>query len=190
MNTIYALSSGALPSGVAVIRVSGPRARDILTALVGPLPQARVGDLRLIRNPKDGALIDAGLALWFPGPASFTGEDTAELQVHGGKAVVAAILDAVGRGGARLARPGEFARRSFQNGKLDLTQVEGLADLIAAETEAQQRQAIAAVRGELSRRAEDWRGRLIDLRAQLEARLDFSGRVGVGSKQRGRRRKG
>jgi tRNA modification GTPase len=174
MDTICALSSGGLPAGVAVIRVSGPLASDIVTALAGPLPKPRVGEIRLIKDPRDGALIDVGFALWFPGPASFTGEDTAEFQVHGGKAVVAAILDAIVGGGARLARPGEFVRRSFQNGKLDLTQVEGLADLIAAETEAQQRQAIASVRGELSLRAEDWRGRLIGLRAQVEARLDFS----------------
>lgn len=179
MDTIYALSSGALPSGVAVVRLSGPRAGDILVALGGPLPRPRCCELRTFRDPTGAAAIDRGLAVWFPGPASFTGEDIAEIHVHGGKAVVGAVARSLAGLGARLALPGEFARRAFENGKLDLTEVEGLADLIAAETETQHRQALGSAGGALARRAEDWRSRLIDLRAEIEARLDFSDEADV-----------
>jgi len=174
MDTIYALSSGPVPSGVAVIRISGPDAGAALAGLVARFPEPRQAALRIFRRPADGAVLDQGLALWFPGPRSETGEDMAELQLHGGKAVVAAIFSELSEQGLRLANPGEFIRRAFQNGKLDLTEVEGLADLISAETEAQRGQALGQVRGHLSLRAEDWRRRLIDLRAELEARLDFS----------------
>jgi tRNA modification GTPase len=125
-------------------------------------------------EPASGQPIDQGLVLWFPGPRSETGEDMAELQTHGSRAVVSALFDSLSRLGLRLAEPGEFAKRAFRNGKLDLTQVEGLADLVAAETDAQRRQALGQAGGRLSRLADDWRNRLIGLRAELEAQLDFS----------------
>jgi len=179
MDSIYALSSGAVPSGVAVIRMSGPKAGDALAALAGTLPEARRAALRLLKRPADGALIDQALVLWFPGPRSETGEDMAELQVHGSRAVVEALFGVLAGEGLRLAEPGEFARRAFANGKLDLTAVEGLADLIAAETDVQLRQALGQAGGMLSRRAEDWRERLVALRAEVEARLDFSDEADV-----------
>lgn len=174
MSSIYALSSGSVPAGVAVIRLSGPAAGRAVEALCGSLPAPRMAALRSLRRPGDGAVIDQGLVLWFPGPRSETGEDMAELQVHGGRAVVQAVFDVVAACGLRLAEPGEFVRRAFRNGKIDLTEVEGLSDLVSAETEAQRRQAIEVARGVLARRAEDWREWLIGLRAEIEARLDFS----------------
>jgi tRNA modification GTPase len=174
MDSIYALSSGAVPSGVAVIRISGPLAGDALSALCGALPEPRVAALRLLRRPGDGSVLDQALVLWFPGPKSETGEDMAELQVHGSRAVVRALFGVLGEGGLRMAEPGEFARRAFANGKLDLTAAEGLADLIAAETEVQLRQAVGQAGGALARRAEAWRERLVALRAEIEARLDFA----------------
>jgi tRNA modification GTPase len=180
MDSIYALSSGAVPSGVAVIRISGPRAGPALAALVGSLPEPRRAALRSLRRPGEGETIDQGLVLWFPGPTSETGEDMAELQVHGGRAVVQAIFEVLGELGLRLARPGEFIRRGFENGKLDLTEVEGLADLIAAETEVQRRQAVGQARGALAARADAWRETLVELRAEIEARLDFSDEGDVG----------
>jgi tRNA modification GTPase len=157
-----------------VIRVSGPAAGAMLAALCGELPEPRRAMLRTLRRPADGSPIDRGLVLWFPGPRSETGENLAELQVHGGRAVVQAIFDSLAEQGARLAEAGEFAKRAFLNGKIDLTEVEGLADLIAAETEVQRRQALGLAGGGLAARAEAWRAELIDLRAELEARLDFS----------------
>ncbi|HLU90980.1 MAG TPA: tRNA uridine-5-carboxymethylaminomethyl(34) synthesis GTPase MnmE, partial [Pedomonas sp.] len=141
--TIFALSSGRGPAGVAVVRVSGARAAEAVTRLTGqPLPAPRMAALRLLREPDSGEVIDQSLLLWFPGPASFTGEDVAEFHVHGGPAVVSGVLAALGRlEGLRPAEAGEFTRRAFHAGKMDLTQVEGLADLINAETEAQRRQA-------------------------------------------------
>ncbi len=180
MDSIYALSSGAVPSGVAVIRISGPKAGPALAALVGSLPEPRRAALRTLRRPGEGETIDQGLVLWFPGPKSETGEDMAELQVHGGRAVVQAIFEVLGEIGLRLARPGEFIRRAFESGKLDLTEVEGLADLIAAETEVQRRQAAGQARGTLAARADAWRETLIELRAEIEARLDFSDEGDVG----------
>jgi tRNA modification GTPase len=174
MDSIYALSSGAGPSGVAVIRISGPKAGDALMALCGAIPEPRQAALRTLRRPGDNAVLDRALVLWFPGPRSETGEDMAELQVHGSRAVVQALFGALCGAGLRLAAPGEFVRRAFVNGKLDLTAVEGLADLIAAETEVQLRQAIGQAGGALARRAEGWRKTLIDLRAAIEARLDFA----------------
>ena len=173
MDTIYALSSGAVPSGVAVIRISGPRAEQALLALTQTLPKPRTAALRTLRKP-DHSIIDQGLVLWFPAPKSETGEDMVELQVHGGKAVIRAIFGVLSARLLRLAEPGEFIRRAFNNGKLDLTEVEGLADLVAAETEVQRRQAVGQAAGALARRAELWREMLIDLRAEIEARLDFS----------------
>src|SRR4249919_2218989 len=137
-DTIFALSSGRPPAAIAVIRVSGPRAGFALQALIGRLPHPRHATLARVREPASGEIIDEALALWFPGPNSETGEDIAEIQVHGGQAVIAALLGVLGRiENCRMAEPGEFTRRAFINGRLDLTEVEGLADLIAAETPAQ-----------------------------------------------------
>jgi tRNA modification GTPase len=136
-DTIFALSSGRPPAAVAVVRISGPRAGVALERLIGRVPAARRASLARVRDPATGDLIDEGLALWFPGPNSETGEDIVELQVHGGRAVIAALLAALGRfDGLRHAEAGEFTRRAFENGRMDLTAVEGLADLVAAETEA------------------------------------------------------
>jgi tRNA modification GTPase len=179
MDSIYALSSGAVPSGVAVVRISGPKAGEALKALAGGVPEPRRAALRTIRRA-DGEALDRGLVLWFPGPASETGEDMAELQVHGGRALLQAIFSELEALRLRLARPGEFTRRAFDNGKLDLTTVEGLADLIGAETEIQRRQAAGQAGGALADKAEAWRRELIDLRAEIEARLDFSDEGDVG----------
>src|SRR5262245_17537474 len=174
-DTIFALSSGPPPSAIAVIRISGRRARVALESMIGRVPEPRRAALARVRNPASGEVIDEGLVLWFPGPHSETGEDTAELQVHGGRAVIAAVLMALGRlEGFRLAEPGEFTRRAFEAGRLDLTAVEGLADLVAAETEAQRHQALGQLRGLLSDRAEAWRERLIEALALVEAGIDFS----------------
>jgi tRNA modification GTPase len=176
-DTIVALSSGAPPSGIAVIRLSGPDVSPILRAIAGPLPEPRRLTLRPIGRD---SLLDRGLVAWFPAPHSFTGEDCAELQVHGSPAGVRAIVKLVVALGARLAEAGEFTRRAFENGKLDLVEIEGLGDLLEAETENQRRQALARFEGGLSRRIEHWRDQLLDLRAEIEARLDFSDEGDVG----------
>ena len=174
-DTIFALSSGRPPAAVAVVRISGPRAGVALETLIGRVPAARRASLARVRDPATGDLIDEGLALWFPGPNSETGEDIVELQVHGGRAVIAALLAALGRfDGLRHAEAGEFTRRAFENGRMDLTAVEGLADLVAAETEAQRRQALLQLKGLLGERAETWRQRLIEALALVEAGIDFS----------------
>src|SRR6201987_4722152 len=174
-DTIFALSSGRPPAAIAVIRISGPRARAALERLVGPGPPPRHASLSPVRDPKTGAIIDEALALWFPAPNSETGEDMAELQVHGGRAVIAAVLAALAKvAGLRPAEAGEFTRRAFENGRMDLTAVEGLADLVAAETEAQRRQAYQHLKGLLGERAETWRQRLIEALALVEAGIDFS----------------
>ena len=174
-STIFALSSGRPPCAIAVIRISGPGARRALQRLAGRIPEPRVATFVRVRDPDGAGVIDEGLALWFPGPKSETGEDVAELQVHGGRAVVAAVLNALGRlEGFRHAEAGEFTRRAFENGRLDLTAIEGLADLVAAETEAQRRQALRQMQGEFARRIATWREQLIAVRALLEAGIDFS----------------
>jgi tRNA modification GTPase len=181
-DTIFALSSGRLPAAIAVMRVSGPRAGHALAALVRKMPAPREAMLARLREPADGATsggstgepIDDALVLWFPAPKSETGEDTVEFHLHGGRAVVAALVRALGAmEGLRPAEPGEFTRRSFANGKLDLTGVEGLADLIGAETEAQRRQAFRQLRGLLGEQVERWRTRLIAALALVEAVIDF-----------------
>jgi len=178
--TIFALSSGRPPAAIAVVRISGPRAGDALKALMGRVPSPRQAALARLRDAASGELIDEALALWFPGPNSETGEDTAELQLHGGRAVIAAVFAALSRvDGLRPAEPGEFTRRAFENGKLDLTAVEGLADLIGAETEAQRRQAFRQMKGLLGDRAETWRQRLIEALAMVEARIDFADEADV-----------
>jgi tRNA modification GTPase len=178
--TIFALSSGRPPAAIAVVRVSGPQAGDALRALVGRVPESRRAMLARVRDPATGDTIDQAVVLWFPGPASETGEDTAEIQLHGGRAVIAATLAALSRlPGCRPAEAGEFTRRAFDNGKLDLTRVEGLADLIGAETEAQRRQALRQLQGALGDKAEAWRTRLTEALALVEARIDFSDEADV-----------
>ncbi len=179
-DTIFALSSGRPPAAIAVVRISGPRAGDALKVLADRLPEPRKAALARVRDPASGEAIDEALALWFPGPNSETGEDIAELQLHGGRAVIAAVLGALGRiEGMRPAEAGEFTRRAFENGRLDLTAVEGLADLIGAETEAQRRQAYRQLKGLLGKRAETWRARMIEALALVEARIDFSDEADV-----------
>src|SRR5215510_14449491 len=173
-DTIFALSSGPPPAAIAVIRVSGPSARLAFERLIGRVPEPRRAALARIYDPASGVLLDEALVLWFPGPKSETGEDLAELHLHGGRAVIAAVLKALGGlEGFRMAEPGEFTRRGFEAGRLDLTAVEGLADLVAAETEAQRRQALGQLRGLLGDRAEAWRERLIEALALVEAGIDF-----------------
>lgn len=173
-DTIYALATPPGRSGVAVVRISGPDARAALAALTArAVPPPRVATLRRLVG-KDELPIDDALMLWFPAPHSFTGEDVAELHLHGGPAVIAAALAALSaQQGLRLAEPGEFTRRAFDHDKLDLAQVEGIADLIAAETEMQRRQALRQAEGEMSRRLETWRTGLARVLARLEAYIDF-----------------
>jgi tRNA modification GTPase len=170
-DTIVALSSGAPPSGVAVIRLSGPQVRNILQHVVGALPEPRRLVLRAIGQE---SLLDRGLVAYFPAPHSFTGEDCAELQVHGSPAGVRAILHLITSLGGRLAEAGEFTRRAFENGRLDLVEIEGLGDLLEAETENQRRQALARFEGGVTEKIDGWRHELLDLRALIEANLDFS----------------
>jgi tRNA modification GTPase len=181
-DTIFALSSGPPPAAIGVVRVSGPAARVALERMVGRIPEPRRASLARVSDPLTGAVLDEGLALWFPGPKSETGEDLAELHLHGGRAVITAVLKALGSlEGFRMAEPGEFTRRAFEAGRLDLTAVEGLADLVTAETEAQRRQALGQLRGLLGDRAEVWRERLIEALALVEAGIDFSDEGDVGT---------
>jgi tRNA modification GTPase len=176
METIFAPASAPGRSAVAVIRLSGPACIDVCRRLTGrPPPRARLAALRHLSDPADGLPIDQGLVLWFPGPASATGEDVLELQVHGGRAVMAALLSVLANlPGLRPADPGEFSRRAFLAGRLDLTAAEGLADLVDAETRAQARQALRQLDGELGRLYERWRSDLLGALARLEAEIDFS----------------
>src|SRR5262249_19935424 len=170
-DTIFALSSGRPPAAIAVVRISGPKARFGLETMVGRVPSPRQAALARVRD-LSGEPLDSALVLWFPAPKSETGEDVVELQLHGGQAVIAAVLATLSRlDGFRLAEPGEFTRRAFENGQLDLTEVEGLADLIAAETEAQRRQAFIHLSGGLGKRAEPWAGKPIQAGPALEARM-------------------
>jgi len=179
-DTIFALSSGRPPAAIGVVRISGPRAGAAIEALTGRMPAPRRAMLAKLRDPASGEVIDEALVLWFPAPNSETGENVAELQLHGGRAVIAGVLGALGRlEGFRPAEAGEFTRRAFENGRLDLTAVEGLADLIGADTEAQRRQAYRQLKGLLGDRAESWRGRLVDALALVEARIDFSDEADV-----------
>ncbi|KZM51198.1 tRNA uridine-5-carboxymethylaminomethyl(34) synthesis GTPase MnmE [Labrenzia sp. OB1] len=173
--TIYALSSGAVPSGVAVIRVSGLMTGEIVDALCGRVPEPRKAMLARLRDPKTQDILDEALVLYFKGPASFTGEDVAEFQCHGGRAVVSRLLGVLGSfETCRPAEPGEFTRRAFHHGRMDLTEVEGLADLIAAETDGQRKQALRQMGGALGSLYEGWRKRLIHMRAMIEADFDFA----------------
>ncbi len=174
-DTIVALATGAGRAGVAVIRLSGPAAGATLSALTArDLPKPRMATREAFCDPRTGVSLDDGLALWFPGPHSFTGEDVVELHIHGGPAVIAAVVDAaLSQPGVRPAEPGEYTRRAFENGKLDLAEAEGLADLVDAETEGQRRQALRQRRGALSAVYEGWRARLIEAAALIEAEIDF-----------------
>ncbi|MEA3015916.1 MAG: tRNA modification GTPase [Sphingomonadales bacterium] len=188
-DTIYALSSGAPPAAIALVRISGPAADRAVEALTGTLPPPRRATLVKVR--RGGEEIDRALALRFPGPESATGEDVAELHLHGGRAVVAAVLGALGGlEGLREAEPGEFTRRAFLNGRIDLAEAEGLADLLSAETEAQRRAAHAMAGGALSRQVEAWREGILGLAAEVEASLDFADEVDVGESAAGRWRVG
>ena len=173
--TIYALSSGQPPAAIAVVRISGPRAGDALTSLTGGLPAPRTARLATLRDPATGHALDRALILYFPGPGSATGEDLAELHLHGGRAVVAAVERALGKlVGLRPAVPGEFTRRAFANGRVDLAEAEGLADLLTAETEGQRRNAMLLADGALSRAVRGWRLALVEAAAEIEARIDFA----------------
>lgn len=174
IDTIFALSSGAPPAAIGVVRISGPQAGAALTALGGRLPEPRRAALMRVRDG-EGRVLDEALVLWLPGPRTETGEDTAELQCHGGRAVIAAVEGALARlPGLRRALPGEFTRRAFANGKIDLAEAEGLADLLEAETELQRFSAQALAGGALSRQVEGWRESLLVLSASVEAVLDFA----------------
>jgi len=175
-DTVFALSSGQGRAGIAVIRISGTGAAGALEILTGAaLPAARRAVVRRLSDPDSGEHLDQALVLWLPGPGTVTGEDMAELHVHGSRAVVAGVLDALGAlAHMRLAEPGEFTRRAFANGRMDLTQVEGLADLIDAETAGQRRLALAQAEGALATRCADWKSRLVKALALIEAEIDFS----------------
>jgi tRNA modification GTPase len=173
-NTIFALSSGRLPSGVAIIRLSGTDVRFVLETIVGEIPKPRMATYRAFRSGA-GEILDSGLVLYFPGPYSFTGEDCAEFHLHGGRAVVDRFLSELSSiKNCRMAEPGEFTRRAFANGKMDLTTAEGLADLIGAETESQRRLALQAASGAQRDLYMKWRHELLQARALIEAELDFA----------------
>ena len=179
-DTIFALSSGAPPAAIGVVRISGPSAGRALEQLAGRLPEPRMASLRTLRGA-GGEVLDRALVLWFPGPRTATGEDLAELHCHGGRAVIAAVERTLGdMPGLGRAEPGEFTRRAFLNGVIDLAEAEGLGDLLAAETELQRRAAEAAAGGGLSRRVEEWRTRVLGLSALVEAQLDFGDEDDVG----------
>ena len=179
--TIYALASGRPPAAIAIIRVSGPQAHEAGRELAGELPEPREVGLRELRHPKTGLLLDRALALRFDAPASSTGEDVVEFHIHGGRAVADAVLDALASlDGLRVAKPGEFTRRALENGRIDLTEAEGLADLIEAETESQRRAALAVAEGGLRRQIEQWQERLLDLSAQAERAIDYDEDDAVG----------
>jgi len=172
--TIFALSSGRPPSAIAIVRVSGPEAGTAVAALAGTMPVPRMATRALLRDARRQPIDDA-VILWFPGPASATGEDVAEFHVHGGRAVLAALFASLSSfENMRAAEPGEFTRRGFENGKLDLTEAEGLDDLIHADTDRQRRQALRHLKGMLGDRARDWRAQIIEASALIEAGIDFS----------------
>ncbi len=181
MDTIFALSSGQSPAAIAVLRISGPGAGGALRALAGSLPESRHASFRTLRDG-EGTLLDQALVLWFPGPNTATGEDLAELHLHGGRAVVAGVEAALASlDGLRRAEPGEFTRRAFANGRIDLAEAEGLADLLSAETEIQRRAALEMAGGALSRQVAGWRDRVLTCSARVEAVLDFADEDDVAS---------
>lgn len=185
--TIYAVSSGRPPAAIAIVRVSGPAAGEALQALAGRRPEARRAVTAKLHDPRTGELLDQALLLWLPGPDSVTGEDVAELHLHGGRAVIDGVLDALtGVQGLREARPGEFTRRAFDNARIDLNEAEGLADLLAAETADQRRAALLSAGGVFSRRVETWRTTVLEISAMLEAAIDFAEEDDVRDEERGR----
>ncbi len=179
-DTIFALSSGAGMAAVAVIRISGPCASQAVRTLCGDVPAPRRASVRFVKDPANGDVIDEAVILWMPGPSTFTGEDAAEFQVHGGAAIVAAVLRLLGETeGLRIAEPGEFTRRALLNGRMDPVAVEGLADLLAARTEQQRRQAWFHKEGKAARQYDAWRASLVRVLAHLEAAIDFVDEEGV-----------
>ncbi len=179
-DTIFALSSGAPPAAIGVVRISGPKAGEVVEAMCGGMPEPRHASLRTLRD-EGGAALDKALVLWFPGPRTATGEDLVEFHCHGGRAVIVALERALGGiDGVRRAEPGEFTRRAFANGVIDLAEAEGLGDLLSAETELQRRAAQEAAGGGLSRKVEEWRERVLTLSALVEAQLDFGDEDDVG----------
>lgn len=181
-STIYALSSAPGRAGVAVIRISGPAAATAIRLMAPPVASTRVAAFRTIRHPLTKQVLDQAVVIYFQGPKTETGEDVAELQIHGGRAVTRAVLDALGAvPGLRMAEPGEFARRAFNNGRIDLAQAEGIADLVDAETESQRRQALLQVAGTQSALYTGWRARVIEASALVEAAIDFSDEADVAS---------
>lgn len=180
-DTIFALSTGRVRSGVAVVRMSGPQVADVLNDMCGGCPEDRIASFRTIVCPGDGMVIDRGVVLFFRGPKSFTGEDCGEFQIHGSLAVIDCLLSTLARrDGFRPADPGEFSQRAFENGKLDLTEIEGLADLIDAETEGQRKLALRQMEGSLGSLYDGWRDRLVSLLAYFEAEIDFPDESDVG----------
>ena len=174
-DTIYAVSSGAPPAAIAIVRMSGPRALAVAAALAGTLPAPRRTALRVLRDPRDGTVLDNALVIVFDGPRTATGEDCVEFHVHGGRAVVAAVQDAIAaQAGTRHAEPGEFTRRALENGVIDLTEAEGLGDLLAAQTEGQRRAGLRLAEGGLRVLIERWTDDLVGIAARIEAQLDFS----------------
>lgn len=179
-DTIFALSSGAPPAAIGVVRISGPKAGEVVKDICGGMPEPRHASLRTLQD-EEGAALDKALVLWFPGPRTATGEDLAEFHCHGGRAVIAAIERTLGEmEGVRRAKPGEFTRRAFTNGVIDLAEAEGLGDLLSAETELQRRAAQQAAGGGLSHKVEEWRERVLRLSALVEAQLDFGDEDDVG----------
>lgn len=179
-DTIFAFASGTSRAAISILRISGPATRNIVESVAGRIPEPRRSTLGAFVNPASGERIDRGLLIYFPGPHSFTGEDCAEFHLHGSRAVAAAMVEALaGFSGVRPAEPGEFTRRAFLNGKMDLARVEGLADLIEAETAWQHRQAIRQMEGVLGREVQSWRQALLEASALVEAEIDFSDEADV-----------
>ena len=173
--TIYALSSGPGLSGIAIVRISGPEASNVIKSLTGKeLPKPRMATLRKINNINPSELIDEGIIIWFPGPESYTGEDMAEIHVHGGKAVVKTVQNEISKvENCKLAEAGEFTKLAFQNGKINLLKAESIADLISAETEIQRLQAVKMMRGKSSKKFNELREKLLKILSFVEAKIDF-----------------
>jgi tRNA modification GTPase len=179
-DTIYAVSSGIGRSAVAIMRISGSQTSALLESISGNLPPPRRLTLRTLKDPSTGELLDKAMVVWLPGPSSFTGEDCAELHLHGSPAILSAVLELLSKWpGARPAEPGEFTQRAFLNGKMDLVEIEGLADLLEARTAAQRRQAFRQMSGQASSVFESWRHQLLEIRASIEAVVDFAEEPGV-----------
>jgi len=173
--TIYALSSGLGTSGIAVIRISGPEAKLAISTLTeAPFPKPRIATLKKVNNINKTGMIDEGIILWFPGPNSYTGEDMAEIHVHGSKAVIQSLLKSISQiKNCRMAEPGEFTKLAFQNGKINLLKAESIGDLISSETEIQMKQALTIIAGNNLKKFEHWRNELLKILSHIEAKIDF-----------------